>query len=173
MDFIFSLLPVIIIFMVVGGKLLETLGRFSGRFDLDSDDRTIYDEENPYPEEVQTYQERGQIELSQEDSGEYQGNNVQREIAGDDRSEGMDYSEGKTEIESEFRKKAREIAEEREQPKQRKLRRKAARSSFKSGQENVLFGKSMSKNDLIRGVVFKEILDKPRAKNPYRPPYSR
>ena len=46
------------------------------------------------------------------------------------------------------------------------------KSEKKSSQQNSgqIFNNKIKENDLVKGFVFKEILDKPRAKRPYRPP---
>ena len=59
-------------------------------------------------------------------------------------------------------------------PNLREKRRKETSRDFSSEKSSTtIFAGQITGNDLIKGIIFKEILDKPRSKKPYLPPQQR
>jgi hypothetical protein len=81
----------------------------------------------------------------------------------DDQNDVSQTSEELEETDSDF--KADEVMLEKKKKKKKNIKSKK--------DDNNIIGSKIKSNDIIKGIVFKEILGKPRSKKPYQPPQKR
>ena len=165
MNNISPLIPIIIIF-IVGVNLIESL--IKNLIGRDKDKNEIKDKEKK-----ETKKKRKKIfnsnwslknkenEVENITTSE-ENNNIEKEYFHNKKGRMADYMDDKD--------KSIYESEDKTKVKRRKKPTKDFPDEIKIG-ENSLFDKENLKGDILKGIVMKEILDKPRAKRPYKSPY--
>src|SRR6056297_3600252 len=141
MNNISPLIPIIIIF-IVGVNLIESLiQNLIGR-DKDKNEIKETDKKETKKKRKKIFNSNWSLKNKKGRMADYM----------DDKDKSIYESEDKTKV------------------KRRKKPTKDFPDEIKIG-ENSLFDKENLKGDILKGIVMKEILDKPRAKRPYKSPY--
>ncbi len=165
MNNISPLIPIIIIF-IVGVNLIESLIKNLIGRDKDKNEIKETDKKETKKKRKKIFNSNWSLKNKENEveniTTSEENNNIEKEYFHNKKGRMADYMDDKD--------KSIYESEDKTKVKRRKKPTKDFPDEIKIG-ENSLFDKENLKGDILKGIVMKEILDKPRAKRPYKSPY--
>ncbi len=167
MEQLFEFLPVLFIVLYVIKKIIE--GFKDLEIETPQSDNKYSD---GYRQKENNYSEEKVKQKIEDNLQNYNGYN-QENKGYKNRTKDSVNNTDKTRREIQQKKASREKQKEEKRKKRDKRKQKyqdlVSPSQKEKNSLKKIMGNKINNNDLIKGVVFKEILDKPRAKKPYQP----
>ncbi len=154
MEELFSLLPTLIIFFIIFKRVSGIFEKINEKNQEMRGEEIIYEEPESFAEELVYNEQVPAVNENENMIEEIKDTDIEEEVmASDNIKTDKVQAEKKSAI---FNKKAKkEIAVKKEERRSRK--------------KNTIFpGNKLQQKDIVRGFVFKQILDEPRAKKPWQ-----
>lgn len=180
MEELFAFLPALFILLIVGSRLYAAFKKLT-----EKQNKSIY--ENPGSSEGNFADENGQSGREKNNSSDgknlvdnavrkYMNSKFENEKSRQRKSEIYPENQAEEDMINEENQEMAAKGEEQSEEisdksvikeKSRKSRRKIKQTVEDKGKD--VFGQKLSEDDLVKGIIFKEILDEPRARRPYNP----
>jgi len=167
MEQLFEFLPVLFIVLYVIKKIIE------GFKDLELETpQSGNDYSDDYKRDEKNYSEEKVQQKIEDNLQNYEGYTERKKESLKEKQKTEEELKQKK-FSAEKKKKQRE--EKQKKRKKRKQKHRDLVSPSQKGESTLdsVIGKEIKNKDVVKGVIFKEILDDPRAKKPYQPVYKK